>query len=110
MSLPPAARPPGRKLVGAAKAEVAFARRVQGTLCAGALAKLSEKPKKPSSVSHVRVFRDKYGVQRNPNGQFAKESGVPHKRPVKKPPFVGPWSPERKAKARVTRTTKRREP
>ncbi len=110
MSLPPAARPPGRPLYGESKREVEAVYRVRGVVSQGALDAQQRPARKPRAVSHLGVFRDGYGVNREPNGRFANESGVPHKRPVKKPPFVGPWSLERKAKAKVTRTTKRREP
>lgn len=108
--LPPAAKPPGRPLYGESKREVEAVYRVRGVVSQGALAAQQRPPRKPRAVSHLGVFRDGYGVNREPNGRFTKESGVPHKRPPKLPPFVGPWTEERKAKARHTRATRRREP
>jgi hypothetical protein len=108
MSLPPAARPPGRKLSPESKREVEKVRRVQGAICAGALEKQRKGPQKPRSVSHIKDFRDGSKVNRRPNGRFAPETGVPHKRPPKQPPFVGPWTEERKQKARLTRVRNKR--
>lgn len=108
--LPPAARPPGRPLYGESKREVEAVYRVRGAVAQGALDAQTRAPRKRSAVDHLGPFRDSSGVQRLPNGRFARESGVPHKRPPKLPPFVGPWTDERKAKARHTRATRRREP
>lgn len=108
MSLPPAARPPGRKLSLESKREVEKVRRVQGYISAGTLEKQRKGPQKPRSVNHITDFRDGCKVNRRPNGRFATETVLAHKRPTKQPPFVGPWTEERKLKARLTREKNKR--
>lgn len=108
MSLPPTARPPGRPLYAKPKLEVTEARSVQNTLCAGVLEKQKKPPKKPASVAHFGPFHDGSGVHRSKGGQFATETALAHKRPKRLPPFSGPWSEERKEKARITRASRKR--
>ncbi len=108
--LPPAARPPGRPLYGDSKREVEAVYRVRGAIAQGALDAQTRPPRARTTVDRIGPFRDDNGVRRQPDGRFARESGVPRKRPPKLPPFVGPWTEERKAKARHTRATRRREP
>jgi len=93
MSLPPAARPPGRTLSLEARRDVGKVRRVQGSVSQRTLEKKrkeEERPTRPRSVQHIGPFRDGYNVLRKPNGRFEKETTLPHRRPQRKPPFSGP--------------------